>query len=860
MGALATLLLVSLLTPRSAEAAHRTCQATIASEFASGLERAGGALRACVLRRGEGCTDPRTAMPAAARLARKVLARCTPVDIRAAAYPPPFDPPTLAARLVDATVGNAAALVQRSLDAVGESVPRTCLATLGAVSTRLAVRTFRAESACALAGEACDGAAVARRTGAVEAQARRAAVQRCPTAGLAEGAIEGLVARARSQMTCALAQALPASGTCAPSGPEALVDLWRLASSRPPGTLVAQVSSYDRAGGNADLGIGPDTASLLATLGLPAVELDYSYLYRDGDRYVVFDEVGPGVVWRIWMTGLDGLFTSRLGGDVAFELDGEARPRVHVTRDALFAGTTAPFVTPLAGDSAVSSGGFYAVVPIPFARRLRITTSTVPNWLQITFSRLPPDQAVTSFDPLGDTRRVAALLASAGDPATSVAPSAIDEVEPSVAPATTQTLWSRSGSGAIVRLELLAPAGADVPTGLRLRATFDAAAMPQVDAPLDDLFGASLGPGARSIAFGRDGDRYYCYFPMPFRRAARLELRNDSSAPFGGWTLRVGRVDALPPGPLTHFHATAAAVHLEPDGRDDVLLDAAGAGHVVGVVLTAGCGGTGRCQLPNLPGLDGAHLEGDERIALDGSRWPQLHGTGLEDFFSGGFYFIRGAFRLPTHGNPAQVPGTSPRRPGLNLRSAYRLFLGDAIPFRNAIRLAIEHGPTNDVPAEFSSLVFYYAQEEGTLVESDRVTIGDAASETAHAFVAEGRTDVALTSAFRGDQSDVPVVATGLTARVTRFRVTVEEANRGVRLRRLADIGGGRQAARVVVDGAFAGAWQTSEVNPTLRWAEPEFEVPAALSAGRRTLAVELDARDSPTPWTAFEYEAFSHR
>ena len=53
---------------------------------------------------------------------------------------------------------------------------------------------------------------------------------------------------------------------------------------------------------------------------------------------------------------------------------------------------------------------------------------------------------------------------------------------------------------------------------------------------------------------------------------------------------------------------------LEPDGHDYVLLDTAGTGHVVGVVLTAGCAEAGRCQLPQVPGLDGAHLEGDERV------------------------------------------------------------------------------------------------------------------------------------------------------------------------------------------------------------------------------------------------------
>jgi len=98
-----------------------------------------------------------------------------------------------------------------------------------------------------------------------------------------------------------------------------------------------------------------------------------------------------------------------------------------------------------------------------------------------------------------------------------------------------------------------------------------------------------------------------------------------------------------------------------------------------------------------------------------------------------------------------------------------------------------------------------------------------------------------------------------MTARATRFDLTVDGSNRGVRLRRLADIRGGPQAARVLVDGAYAGIWQSTEVNPDLRRAELDFELPEALTAGRSQLAVAIDASESPRPWTAFEYTALSH-
>jgi len=855
----AVLVLLGWLAASPAAAAPQACVPVVVETFSACLGRAAEAIRRCAQDGGTDCGAGTHVTGAADRLRRKVVDRCPEPTLRDAHFPPPTAPAAIATRLADACLANASLLVERSREAVAPTAAHACFAKLTAASTRLARRTFEVSAACTLAGDGCQATRVAERIASAEERARRAVTRRCRHIAQGEATIAGVLARARAQMACALARVLPASAPCAPSGSEALVDLWSLPAPRPSGSRVAQVSSYDRSGGNADLGIGPDTAPLLAALGLPPVELDFSYLYREGDRYVIFDETGPGVVWRIWMTGLDALFLGGLAGDLQFELDDEETPRLVLDREVLFAGATPPFLAPLAGDLSLSSGGFYSIVPIAFARRLRISTSTVPNWVQVTYSRLPPDQAVASFDPGADTARVAALLAQAGEPSTTVAPSRTDEVTVSVDAGAESNLWERSGSGTVVRLELMGAPGADVPPGLRLRATFDAAGTPQIDVPLDDLFGASLGTGAHSLAFGQDGERWYCYFPMPFENGARVTLRNDGASAFVGWRLRVGSVDDLPPGPSTRLHAAVAMAHLLPDGTDYVLLDARGSGHVVGIVLTAGCGEAGACQLSNLPGPDGAHLEGDERITLDGSRWPQIHGTGLEDFFSGGFYFLAGPFALPTHGNPAQVPLTSPRRPGLNLRSAYRLFLGDAIPFRDGIRLAIEHGPTNDVPADFSSVVFYYAEGATRLVESDRLTIGNAGSEAAHALTADGRTDVMLSSAFRGDASDQAFSRSGMIASRTHVRMAVDPTNRGVRLRRLADLGAGTQAARVTVNGAPAGVWRTTEVNPFTRWADLDLELPAALTAGHSEITIELDAAESPHPWTAFEYVTLSH-
>lgn len=654
---------------------------------------------------------------------------------------------------------------------------------------------------------------------------------------------------------------LPApEGPSVPFGIAALTDLGTIAELRPPGAFVVQVSSHDRTGGNSDYGIGPDTVELLAPSGMPTTERDYSYLYRDGDRYVIFDELGPGVVDRIWMTGLDGVFSGVLGGDISLELDDETSPRWASTRMDLFGGTVPPFLAPLAGDAEVSSGGYYSVLPLPFAKRLRIMTSVVPNWVQITWTRLAGNADVTSFEPTLDASSATTELSSAGgsDPKR-LTPDLTDERELAVQPSASVSVWEHDGAGTLLSLELLAPGDVDIPTGLVLEATWDGAAEPQLAAPLDDLFGASLGPGARSLAFGRDGGRYYLYFPMPFAQSARIAIRNDGAQPFEGWRLRLTALEQRLGAHPAYFHAAARSERLAPDGRDYTLLDWPGTGHVVGVVMTTGCAEAGKCRRPEVSGnVDGAHLEGDERISVDGSEWPQIHGTGLEDFFNAGFYFAHGPFTLPTHGNPAHEP-TSARRPGLNVYSTYRLMLTDAVPFRSGIRLTMEHGPMNAMPAEMSSVVFYYAVPEVTITQTDEIELGARQSEEEHSLMVEKRVDRALTSAFRGEQSGKAFTAKGLEATSTRFRVAIAPENDGVRLRRLADVGGGRQAAVVIVDGKTIGTWATADINPVLRWALFDFELPSSVTRGRKEIDVELDARESPRPWTAYGYQVWTH-
>src|SRR5262249_46403411 len=152
---------------------------------------------------------------------------------------------------------------------------------------------------------------------------------------------------------------------------------------------------------------------------------------------------------------------------------------------------------------------------------------SVVNYMQITYATLPSGSVVESFDPSADTSAEAARLGATGVDPKGSEPDISDEVEIALAAAQSQTVWEHDGPETIVRFELFAPERAEIPLGLRLQIAWDGASAAQVDAPLDELFAASLGAAAGSIAYGRDGDRLYVSLPMPFHAHAQIVLRND---------------------------------------------------------------------------------------------------------------------------------------------------------------------------------------------------------------------------------------------------------------------------------------------------------------------------------------------
>jgi hypothetical protein len=119
-------------------------------------------------------------------------------------------------------------------------------------------------------------------------------------------------------------------------------------------------------------------------------------------------------------------------------------------------------------------------------------------------------------------------------------------------------------------------------------------------------------------------------------------------------------------------------------------------------------------------------FEGDDSTVVDGVL--NMHGTGSEDYFNGGWYAMMdrwdGPFSLPLSG---ALDYSLP----LSRTGGYRLFLTDKIPFSKSIHHSIEHGPErNAAPGTYTSVAYYYSNTPARntvtpTLEETRVTMPD---------------------------------------------------------------------------------------------------------------------------------------
>lgn len=233
---------------------------------------------------------------------------------------------------------------------------------------------------------------------------------------------------------------------------------------------------------------------------------------------------------------------------------------------------------------------------------------------------------------------------------------------------------------------------------LILRIYFDGADRPAVAVPAGDFFGAGLCevPNFASRYFGTSSGGFFCKWPMPFRKGFRVEVENvDEAIDTVLFCNVLYQLTPLPEG-VGYFHAQFNTAQ-NPGGAPVAIAEAQGRGHF------AGC-------LVYMQGKEQNHLsflEAPEYVYVDDD-WekPRIVGTGLEDYFLGGWYFREGPFIGPYHGLPV--------KDALNSSVAmYRAHEADVIHFQQRMKFTF----VSPLPSErlkpfcYSSVGFLYLEK-----------------------------------------------------------------------------------------------------------------------------------------------------
>ena len=228
-----------------------------------------------------------------------------------------------------------------------------------------------------------------------------------------------------------------------------------------------------------------------------------------------------------------------------------------------------------------------------------------------------------------------------------------------------------------------APRGRANPQEILVRMYWDGREKPDVEAPLSDFFAAGFGrrTTVHSVpVVTEDGDSYNCYWRMPFRKSARIEVTNQSKTkPIRALFHAIDWIkkESLPENTM-YFCAQYRQeypVMGNPDRFDHeyVILDAEGKGYYVGTVLSV------RTRSPDWFG------EGDIRIRIDGEEKPSIWGTGTEDYFLSAWG--QKECMTPYFGTPY----LSHKLRDVGQRcTCYRWHVRDPIPFSKGIRVTLE--------------------------------------------------------------------------------------------------------------------------------------------------------------------------
>ncbi len=443
-----------------------------------------------------------------------------------------------------------------------------------------------------------------------------------------------------------------------------MTDLKTMAEFPDPPFTCKQFSSYDRKS------VSPDDKNWFANG-------DSGQFLRVEDvagrkEYVMMDAQGPGAIVRIW--------SANPTGTLRIYLDGSETPVIESPMDVILGGKFPGLPRPIAGEY---SKGWNLYFPITYQKSCKVTSDKGGFYYHVNYRTYPPDTKVETFTvdlfkKLSDkVENLAKCLSSPKD-----CPRVIGGKSnhfsgnlKSSGGGRTEISTSFNGPSAIVGIVMKVKSTniEDALRGIVLKGYFDD--NQTIEAPLGDFFGSAPGINPyESLPLGmlKDGT-LYCNWVMPFKKNAKLDFSN-----YGELDAEIDAEFTTIPYKWTEntmYFYSKWKVDFDVPTRpmfDYNYLTVYGKGVFGGVAFFI-----------DNPVKDWWG-EGDEKIYVDGEKFPNHFGTGTEDY-----YGYAWCYPVPfTHAYHSQPRCDGPGNFGRT--SVNRFHIIDRIPFNTQFKFDME--------------------------------------------------------------------------------------------------------------------------------------------------------------------------
>ncbi|HEX4485168.1 MAG TPA: glycoside hydrolase family 172 protein [Terriglobales bacterium] len=281
-----------------------------------------------------------------------------------------------------------------------------------------------------------------------------------------------------------------------------------------------------------------------------------------------------------------------------------------------------------------------------------------------------------------------------------------------IAPHSMVTIMDVSGPGTIEHIWMASsPNFSSNGRATVLRFYWDGEETPSVEVPLTDFFAIGndrFAPVNSLAVIDVPAASMNCYWPMPFRKHAKVTVTNDSDKELPLFTYQIDYRLSAVPADAAYFHAQWRRATVNPSDPVYTILDAVkGEGRYVGTFLAW-------TQLSS-----GWFGEGEVKFYLDGdSKFPTIVGTGTEDYF-GADYGFPALYSTAYVGNVLNPKSNSPDG-GPPQHSLYRWHIMDPISFHKDLKVTIQdlgwfpNGVYQPEGDDIASVAYWYQMEPHT--------------------------------------------------------------------------------------------------------------------------------------------------